>query len=211
MSPDTLINMLDAGGVVLTGGKSTRMGQSKAHLPFGDELMLQRVVRLLGEVLTPIVVVGAPGQALPALPKDVTIVRDELEDRGPLQGIAAGLGALQGRCDCAFVCGCDVPLLRPAYVRRMLELGNDHDIAVPYVDGFYHALAAVYRIDVLEHVTKLLAEDRRRPAYLFDMTATRLVQRDELLDADPQLNSLGNCNRPEDYQAALQKAGLNAK
>ena len=46
------------GGVVLCGGKSTRMGQSKAMLPFGNELLLQRVVRILGEVVSPIVVVA---------------------------------------------------------------------------------------------------------------------------------------------------------
>ncbi|MCA9165188.1 MAG: NTP transferase domain-containing protein, partial [Planctomycetales bacterium] len=55
-------------GVVLCGGKSRRMGESKATLPFGDELMVQRVVRLLSEVVSPIVVVAAEGQTLPELP-----------------------------------------------------------------------------------------------------------------------------------------------
>ena len=45
---------MTAGGIVLCGGKSTRMGRSKALLPFGPETMLQRVVRLLGSVVQPI-------------------------------------------------------------------------------------------------------------------------------------------------------------
>ena len=53
---------LSIGGIVLCGGESRRMGRPKAWLPFGDELMLQRVVRILGEVVNPIVVVAAPGQ-----------------------------------------------------------------------------------------------------------------------------------------------------
>ena len=57
-------------GIVLCGGKSTRMGVPKATLPFGPETMLQRVVRLLGTVVSPIVVVAARGQELaPELPR----------------------------------------------------------------------------------------------------------------------------------------------
>ena len=59
---------MTAGGIVLCGGRSTRMGVPKATLPFGPETMLQRVVRLLGTVVSPIVVVAAREQSLPELP-----------------------------------------------------------------------------------------------------------------------------------------------
>ena len=55
---------MKAGGIVLCGGRSTRMGVPKATLPFGLETMLQRVVRLLGTVVSPIVVVAAREQEL---------------------------------------------------------------------------------------------------------------------------------------------------
>ena len=67
------------------------MGRPKAWLPFGDERMLERVVRLVGTVARPIVVVAAPDQELPALAADVAVVRDPVAGRGPLQGLAAGL------------------------------------------------------------------------------------------------------------------------
>jgi molybdopterin-guanine dinucleotide biosynthesis protein A len=66
-----------AGGIVLCGGKSTRMGVPKATLPFGPETMLQRVVRLLGTVVSPVVVVAAQGQPLPKLPDEITVTHDE--------------------------------------------------------------------------------------------------------------------------------------
>ncbi len=81
-------------GIVLCGGKSSRMGTSKALLPFGPETMLQRVVRLLGEIVSPIVVVAALDQELPELPGSVIVTRDENEGRGPLEGLRAGLKAL---------------------------------------------------------------------------------------------------------------------
>lgn len=199
---------LQVGGVILAGGRSTRMGQSKAHLPFGDELMLQRVVRVLSQVVRPIVVVGAPEQGLPPLSEDVLIERDAVADRGPLQGLAAGLTALQGECEAAYACSCDVPLLTAAFVRRMIELLDGHQIAVPFVDEFHHPLAAVYRLDVLDQVNALLEADRRRPLFLFESVDARIVQREALADVDPQLDSLRNCNRPQDYEKALADAGL---
>ena len=78
-------------GVILCGGQSSRMGGPKAWLPVGDETMLVRVVRLLGEVVSPLVLVAAPGQHLPPLDGDIEVVRDPITGRGPLVGILAGM------------------------------------------------------------------------------------------------------------------------
>ena len=151
---------MTASGIVLSGGRSTRMGVPKATLPFGPETMLQRVVRLLGTVVSPIVVVAARDQSLPELPADVKITHDEREQRGPLEGLRAGLKALPNSVDVAYITSCDVPLLVPAFVVRMVELLGDHDIAVMEIEGFPHPLSAVYRRDTLPHVEALLEKDR---------------------------------------------------
>ena len=63
--------------IVLCGGRSSRMGRSKALLPFGPETMLQRTVRIVrAAVAGPIVVVAAADQSLPPLPADVAVVVD---------------------------------------------------------------------------------------------------------------------------------------
>jgi len=198
------------GGIVLCGGKSTRMGVPKATLPFGDEAMLQRVVRLLGEVVSPIVVVAAREQSLPPLPDTVMITRDEREAKGPLEGIRAGLSALPPSIDAAYITSCDVPLLAPAFVQRMIELMGDHDIAVMEVDGFPHPLSAIYRRHTLPHVESLLASDRLRPVFLFEAVRTRRVKPEEMTAVDPELRTLRNLNTPEDYRAALADAGISS-
>src|SRR5829696_4122062 len=71
------------GGIVLCGGRSSRMGRPKAYLPFGNETLLQRTVRVLGEVVDPIVVVAAPDQDVPGLPPSVLVARDDREYLGP--------------------------------------------------------------------------------------------------------------------------------
>jgi molybdenum cofactor guanylyltransferase len=193
------------GGIVLCGGRSRRMERPKAWLPFGNELMLQRVVRLLGTVVEPLVVVAAPEQDTPPLPAAVTIVRDEAKGRGPLQGLAAGLTALEGQADAAYVSSCDVPFLRPQFVRRLIELLGERNICVPRVGEFHHPLAAVYRCGVLPTVRRLLAEDRLRPFFLFEAEPTRVVAAEELVDVDPTFQSLRNLNTPADYEEALRE------
>jgi molybdenum cofactor guanylyltransferase len=183
------------------------MGVPKATLPFGPETMLQRVVRLLGTVVSPIVAVAAREQSLPALPADVKITYDEREQRGPLEGLRAGLKALPDSVDAAYITSCDVPLLEPAFVTRMVELLGDYDIAVMEIDGFPHPLSAVYRRDVLPHVEALLEKDRLRPVFLFDAVRTRRVRPEEMLTVDPELRTLRNLNTREDYLDALSEAG----
>lgn len=197
------------GGIVLCGGQSKRMGRAKAWLPFGDELMLPRVVRLLVEVVHPIVVVAAPDQDVPTLPTDIVIVRDEEKGRGPLQGLKAGLEALRGKADAAYLSSCDVPFLMPAFVRRLVDLLGDQQICVPKVGDYHHPLAAVYRLSVLETVTQLLDEGRLRPFFLFESVPTRLVGEEELRDVDPGCQTLRNLNTPEEYEAALRELPMD--
>jgi molybdopterin-guanine dinucleotide biosynthesis protein A len=182
------------------------MGQPKAWLPFAGELMLPRVVRLLSEAADPLVVVAAPDQEVPPLPAEVTVVRDEEKGRGPLQGLAAGVASLQGRAEAAYLSSCDVPFLRPAFVRRLVELLGAHQICVPHVGDYHHPLAAVYRVEVLNIVRDLLAADQLRPFFLFQAVPTRIVGPAELADVDPTFQTLRNLNTPEEYEAALRDA-----
>jgi len=198
---------MNSGAIVLCGGKSTRMGTSKALLPFGPETMLQRVVRLLGDALSTIVVVAAADQPLPDLAGQVIITHDEHAGRGPLEGLRTGLKALPADIETAYVTGCDVPLLEPAFVREMLDLTNGFDIAVMEIDGLPHPLSAAYRRSVLPDVEDLLAANRLRPVFLFDRVKTRRVRASEIT-SDPELRTLRNLNTRADYQQALADAGF---
>jgi molybdopterin-guanine dinucleotide biosynthesis protein A len=184
------------------------MGVPKASLPFGAETMLQRILRLLGEVVQPLVVVSAPAQDLPPLPAGVLRTCDRHHGLGPLEGLRAGLSALGDGADAAYATSCDVPLLQPAFVRALIRQLGSHQVVVP-VDGQFHfPLAAVYRTDVVPELESLLAAGQRRPVALYDRVATCRVPVEELRDDDPQLQTLANLNRPEDYVTALQIAGL---
>ena len=75
------------------------------------------------------------------------------------------------------------------------------------IDGFPHPLSAVYRRSTLPFVEDLLARDRLRPVFLYELVGTRKVKPEEMT-ADPELLTLRNLNTREDYEAALQATGL---
>ena len=200
--------MPTAAGIVLAGGRSTRMGRPKAALEWHGSTLLRHVVGLVGRgVAGPVVVVRAPGQALPSLPAGVAVVEDAREGRGPLEGLAAGLAAIDA--EAAFVSSTDSPLLHPAFVRRVLRaLDDDVDVALPRARGYPQPLAAAYRSSVVEVIRRHLAAERVRLGDLFDDCRVRVLSEDELLadpelaSADPALDSLVNLNEPADYEAA---------
>jgi molybdenum cofactor guanylyltransferase len=202
--------MARAAGIVLAGGRSSRMGTPKAALEWHGSTLLRRVVGVVGRSVDgPVVVVRAPGQTLPQLPDGIEVVEDAREGRGPLQGLAAGLAAVHDRADAAYASSTDVPLLHPRFIRRVLgELDEDVDVVLPEVGGFRHPLAAAYRTELVDVVVRLIAEGRMRPAFLFESCRVRrldgaaLLADPALAAIDPGLDSLLNLNEPAEYEAA---------
>lgn len=198
------------------------MGSPKAWLDFGGEPLLARVVRTVRRACDPVIVVAAPGQDVPPLPTDVPIARDPIEGRGPLQGIAAGLHALESvqgseGVDAAFVTSTDAPFLESTLISRLAALrGGDHDVAVPHTDDHFHPLAAIYARTCLAHIEALLAADRLRPFFLFERVRTvicdaaTLLADPDLATADPALRSFENINTPDDYARAVKSLGARS-
>jgi molybdopterin-guanine dinucleotide biosynthesis protein A len=186
------------------------MGQDKASLSFGSETLLQRTVRILAEVIPAeqIVVVGAANRSVPGLEFPGRFTRDQHPERGPLEGIAAGLRATASDVDAVYITSCDVPLLKPSFVEAMFDSLGDHDVVVPFDEQHLHPLAAVYRTSVHSRVEQLLTENQRSPRQLFPLVSTFRIPVDALRSVDRDLVSLLNVNTPEDYQRALLAAGL---
>jgi molybdenum cofactor guanylyltransferase len=213
-------NVTVCAGVVLAGGRSSRMGTSKAALEWHGSTLLRRTVGIVARAANgPVVVVRAAGQELPDLPDGTTVVEDPRPGKGPVQGIAAGLAALSGRAEAAFICSTDLPFLHPAFVRRVLRALDEPqdetqdepghpDVALPVARGYPQPLAAAYRVALAEVAERLVKEDRLRPAFLFEQCrVSRLddaaLRTDPVLAAlDPDLDSLLNVNEPADYEEA---------
>jgi molybdopterin-guanine dinucleotide biosynthesis protein A len=192
---------LKIGGAVLCGGHSRRMGASKPWLEFNGEPLLQRMVRIVSDVASPVVVAARAGQSLPLLPGEVGVVYDELENAGPLAGLAMGMRELSETCDAVFVTSCDHPLLRPGFVARLVDLLGDHPAIVPSQGGFVHALTAVYRVETLSILTELLESGERRVGGFVEHCGAHVIDAALMCDVDPQLYSLRNANDTDTFEA----------
>ena len=188
------------------------MGTPKAALEWHGSTLLRRTAGILARATGgPVVVVRAPGQDLPALPKGTLVADDPREGKGPVQGIAAGLTALRGRADAAFIASTDMPFLHPAFIRRVLAVlgdGETVDVALPLARGYKQPLAAAYRVSLADTAERLVKEDRLRPAFLFEECTVETLddaalKQDPVLAAlDPDLDSVVNVNTQADYEEA---------
>ncbi len=190
--------------MILTGGRSTRMGSPKEAVVLGGLSLLQRVVDTLSDCTDRLVVVRRdPHQRLPDLPTEVAIVDDDVPGQGPLCAMATGMRHLRTGAglqdeDAVFVCGCDAARLDTAAVDWMFDQLTDHDLAMPLHDGVHQPLCAVYRLGCLPVVERLLDQGVRTPRSLVAEVRARILDTEELLAFDPDLAMLDNVNTPQD-------------
>jgi molybdopterin-guanine dinucleotide biosynthesis protein A len=178
------------------------MGESKALVDWHGSPLVVVVACVVGAAAAPVVVVGAPDQELPELPDGIEVARDAVADRGPLQGLAAGMRAIEGRAAAAFVCGADMPFLSvEAIIQLAAALRADCDAVVVTVDGHDQPLGAIYRLSLLGLVEELLASGERRLGLVAERARTVRI------DADPELlMALRSVNTPEELAEARVEA-----
>jgi molybdopterin-guanine dinucleotide biosynthesis protein A len=184
--------------IVLCGGASRRMGCDKAWLPFGGETMLQRVVRIVGQVCDPVVVVAAPYQHLPELPVSVQIVRDAEEHLGPVAGLQGGLDALPNDRP-IFVCGCDMPFITDTLIRFLAQRFQPEHAVMAVIDGVRQPLAAIYPVET-RHI-----RDAQSLQDILEQLPRVEIEEAELRPVDAELKSFVSINDPEAY------AGIEAR
>lgn len=191
--------------VVLAGGESKRMGESKALLDFEGEPMLARVVRRCRAFSSEVIVVARRGQPLPAF--DARVVFDPIEGEGPLVGVATGLAAVTEPVGWSFVITTDAPFVNEGVARALVGFGEGHDAAVASFHGDRHVLHAVYGPRVGEVASALVAQGVRRASRLAESVDTRWVTEQEMgADVTPeQMRAFINLNTADDLDRARRR------
>ena len=161
--------------VVLAGGASRRMGRDKATLPFDGSTMVEHVVAAVSRRCSPVFVIAAPGQPLPALSAEV--LRDEVRGVGPLVATGRGLRAVaEAGLDRAFVCAVDMPYLSSELIDTLAASADrlPADIVLPW-DGRDHYLAGIYRSALTEQIADLVRDGRRSMRALAESVDTQRI------------------------------------
>lgn len=183
--------------VILVGGRGSRMGGAdKARLVLDGRTFVERLVARLGPLFGEVLLAGGEPEAYADL--GLPTVPDLHPSGGPLQGIAAGLEAMAG--ERAFVCACDMPLVNPEVVRRMLALQGGHDAVVARVDGRPQPLHAVYGRSCRETARELARQPGLPVARLLDRVDGLWLSEEHLADLPGWRESFANANTPDDLR-----------
>jgi molybdopterin-guanine dinucleotide biosynthesis protein A len=195
---------LNAGCIVLAGGKSSRLGQDKALVELGGQTLLQRSVNNLEFLGNEIVVVAAPGQRLPeiAATSRLKIVRDITSGKGPLVGIYTGLCA--SAYPLSFVVACDMPFVRRALVEKILGAASGYDVVIPRRPQGLEPLHAAYAQSCIGYIETLLNVGRYKIDSLLETVKVRYLEENEIRSIDPEGMSFFNINTPADLARAVE-------
>ncbi len=188
-------------GIILAGGKSSRLGRDKALLPIDGRPFLEKIAQEVATVVDEIIVVTNRHTSYP-LP-NIRETHDILPNKGPLGGIHAGL------CTCsyeyAFVTACDLPNFNPQLAAFLLERRHGYDVVVPQIGSFTEPLFAVYRKTTLPYIAKQLTAGFCKVTGFYSQVRVAYITEAEILRSFSPAEVFFNVNTQEDYDYLLRK------
>jgi molybdopterin-guanine dinucleotide biosynthesis protein A len=185
-------------GVVLAGGRSSRMGgRDKAFAAVDGEPIAVRTIRLFRGLFPQVIVATNRADRYRAL--DVETVSDAFPGCGPLAGIHAAMRA--ARHPHVFVAACDMPGLDADVIRFLLARIGDADAVVPRWEHDVEPLHAVYAVRLVDRIEEALRTERYAIRELLPRVRVDYVAEDELRRIRGTARSMLNVNTPEELAA----------
>jgi len=183
-------------GVILSGGKSSRMGENKAFVPVNGERLIDRTVRLFRAVFKEVIIVTS--SPMDYLDQDAAIATDIFPEKGALGGIFTGL--FYASEEYAFVAACDMPFLNRAFVEQMISQAAGYDIVVPAPPDGLQPLHAVYNHRCLPVIRGLIERNRLKITGFYPGHRLLKISPEVIRSFDPEERMFMNVNTPEDLR-----------
>jgi len=201
----------DVTGIILSGGKSSRMGRNKAFLKVGDTTIIERVTNLMQKLFHKVILITNDPDEYKFL--NLASYKDIYSRKGPLAGIHSGL--TNSSTEVNFIISCDIPLITSEMIKYLVDFETDKLITIAKADGYIQQLAGKYSNKCLSTAERILneqvnAEGRNVFQKKRDCNVLKLIEKvgAEIINAE-KLSFYGkgtffNMNRPEDYQKILE-------
>lgn len=184
-------------GVILAGGKSSRMGVNKALLPLWGVPCVQHVADRLRPACDEVIVVAAESGSYSFL--SLPVVLDIVRDAGPLAGIHAALSAIGAGA--ALVLSCDAPMVNRELLLRLARAEGTADaVLVRSEDGRVQPLCGLYRRSCLTGMAEALARGRRSVVEFLGGRNVDVRSVADLLGPGAESGLLLTMNTPEEYR-----------
>lgn len=182
-------------GVILAGGKSSRMRSNKALLPYKGGRFIEAIYRQMSELFDEVILVTNTPDEYAFLPCR------KVPDLHPGMGALAGLHSGLHHSDTPhiFAVACDMPYLNSALIKRLATLRTKADVIIPEGEKGLEPLHAFYGKQCHDAMEKALQSGSRRIVSFFPGARVCVFSRDEVTTFDPSLDSFRNINTPADY------------
>lgn len=142
----------DITGIILSGGKSSRMGSNKALLQIGNETIIKRITSLMQSIFGNVIIVTNTPEVYKFL--NIPLYEDIYKNKGPLSGIHSGL--VHSSTKENFFISCDLPLISKELIEYIIEFESDKSIKYCIASGHQHYLAGVYSKNLLPEIEKII-------------------------------------------------------
>ncbi|MHB1652816.1 MAG: molybdenum cofactor guanylyltransferase [Desulfitobacteriaceae bacterium] len=187
--------MLPATGVLLAGGKNSRMQRNKALLELDGRPLVAWSLDILQSIFKEVLISSNE----PELYKEynVPVVRDQDLGKGPLAGLQVGLKAASH--DTVFFVACDMPFLQSGPIRHLWRWTGVFDVVLPRGAFGPHPLHAYYHRRCLPFIEENLQAERLKIIDFYPQCKVKYVEEEELKRFGDVAKILSNVNTPEEW------------
>ena len=185
---------MEVSGIILAGGRSSRMGRDKTLLLFNNETLIERIVKELKGVVDDIII--ASGRTVKYNIDGIPEVCDAFAGAGPMGGLHAGLMAAKHHY--AFVISCDMPFFEGRMVKFLVDRCNSYAAVVPFINGKFEPLCAVYSKECLEPIEKCLLANERKVLQFYPQVKLLKISESDLGFGEDLEKIFYNLNTPQD-------------
>ena len=190
---------MKASGIILAGGKNTRIKTEKAFIQLGpDATLIENTVEIFQKLFSEIIIVTNNPQAY--LKFGTKVVEDLIKDKGPLGGIFTGLCFSTSQLN--FVLGCDMPFPNPDLINYILQKPAEYDLVIPETKGKTETLFARYSKNSLPVILSYMLKDELKVQNVLAELKVLKITSDEIHRLDPEHLSFFNVNTQEDLKKA---------
>jgi len=188
-----------ASGIILAGGKNTRMGIEKSFLKFGTKTLVENTIDIFKTIFSEIIVVTNNSRSF--LKFGTIVVEDLIKNKGPLGGVFSGL--CFSKSELNFVVGCDMPFVNPYLVKYMISKPEEYDVVIPEVDGRVESLFARYSKNAIPVILSHLLKDKLKTQNVLSELNVLKITTEEIERLDPEHLSFFNINTQDDLKKAM--------
>lgn len=195
---------MKAAAIILSGGKSSRMGTNKALLKINEKTNIERIADKLKILFDDIILVTNEPEQYKFL--GLKMVEDQYPGMGPLAGVHAGLEVSDFEVN--FVVACDMPFISVELANALVNNCSHYDAVVPVINGKQHPLFSVFKKETANKIEQSIAGGRLRMKHLLDDLNVLYLTETELralcqLDLE---RIFFNMNHPNEYEEAKKWA-----